>query len=572
MKLNTYFFFRITILIFLFVKTSSAQWSGSTALNTLVCNDLGKQIDLRMSEDGKGGAFLVWEDYRSSGGFGLPDIYIQYLDSAGYPHWEANGIGLCKESSEQSTPAIVTDMSGGVIVAWSDWRSGIERDIYAQRINAQGLVMWTIDGVGVANKLERENNAKIISDGAGGAIIVWEQLGNSGLWDLFAQRIDSLGAPVWQLGGLPICTVNAQKVNPKIQKDGKGGAIITWQDYRNLTDYDIYAQRLSPTGALLWGVGAKAICSAQGAQVNPKIDPDSITGGAYIVWIDKRNLTDYDIYAQKLDENGNILWAIDGLNVTNAIGNQSSHDILSNGSITNGLIVTWKDNRSGELDIYAQKLSPVGIKQWGNSDTPICNSPSDQLNPNIVDDAAGGAIIVWEDYSSFIEKDIKSQRINSNGIIQWDLNGVFVSNAIANQSSPKNITDNKGGAIFAWQDKRNDANTENDIYAHHLYADGSFNMSINEKIGLPEIIVFPNPFIDDLNILINLKSEEFILVHLHDILGRQLSIGISKKYSSSNESLVMKIETEKTNLPAGIYFLKVNGANWTKTIKVIKGK
>ena len=516
MKLNTYFFFRITILIFLFVKTSSAQWSGSTALNTLVCNDLGKQIDLRMSEDGKGGAFVVWEDYRSSGGFGLPDIYIQYLDSAGYPQWEANGIGLCKESSEQNTPAIVTDMSGGVIVAWSDWRSGIERDIYAQRINAQGIVMWTIDGVGVANKLERENNAKIISDGAGGAIIVWEQLGNSGLWDLFAQRIDSLGAPVWQLGGLPICTVNAQKVNPKIQKDGKGGAIITWQDYRNLTDYDIYAQ--------------------------------------------------------KLDENGNILWAIDGLNVTNAIGNQSAHDILSNGSITNGLIVTWKDNRSGELDIYAQKLSPVGIKQWGNSDTPICNSTSDQLNPNIVDDAAGGAIIVWEDYSSFIEKDIKSQRINSNGIIQWDLNGVFVSNAIANQSSPKNITDNKGGAIFAWQDKRNDANTENDIYAHHLYADGSFNMSINEKIGLPEIIVFPNPFIDDLNILINLKSEEFILVHLHDILGRQLSIGISKKYSSSNESLVMKIETEKTNLPAGIYFLKVNGANWTKTIKVIKGK
>ena len=49
MKLNTCFFFRITILIFLFVKTSSAQWSGSAALNTLVCNDLGKQIDLSLA-------------------------------------------------------------------------------------------------------------------------------------------------------------------------------------------------------------------------------------------------------------------------------------------------------------------------------------------------------------------------------------------------------------------------------------------------------------------------------------------------------------------------------------------
>jgi hypothetical protein len=74
-------------------------------------------------------------------------------------------------------------MNSGAIVAWSDWRSGIERDVYAQRINSSGLVQWTTDGVAVADKPIREHNEKIISDDHGGAIIVWEQQDNFGQWD-----------------------------------------------------------------------------------------------------------------------------------------------------------------------------------------------------------------------------------------------------------------------------------------------------------------------------------------------------------------------------------------------------
>ncbi|MES2286172.1 MAG: T9SS type A sorting domain-containing protein [Bacteroidota bacterium] len=557
------------IILTLCVKTGFSQWSSNTAVNTPVCVELGRQIDLRMADDNKGGVFITWKDYRSGGGVGLPDIYIQYLNQAGYPQWTTNGVALCTDAADQSTPSIVSDMAGGVIVAWSDWRTGIERDLFAQRIDSAGVIQWTINGVGVANKPEREHNEKIVSDDAGGAIIVWEQQGGNGNWDLWAQRIDHSGVPVWPVGGLPLCTVDANRLNPKVQKDGKGGAIITWQDYRNLTDYNVYAQRINATGSLLWGTGALAICSAQGAQVDPKIDPDSASGGAYIVWVDKRNLVDYDIYAQKVDENGTILWANDGVVVSDAAGNQSAQDILSSGNSTNGLIVTWKDIRSGNYDIYAQKLSSAGVRQWTNNDAPICTSTNDQLNPNILNDNAGGAIIVWQDAAG-LDTDIKSQRINGNGIIQWALNGVIVTNAIGNQSSPKNVSDGNGGAIYAWQDRRDDANMSNDIYAHHLYSDGSINLSVNENSFLSTLSSFPNPFFDNLTIEIDLQKEEKISIKLLDLLGQELPLMIAPASIQSRGKQTLQVSTEKAGLPKGVYFIRVNGNGWAKTIKVIK--
>lgn len=53
----------------------SAQWSMNPMINTPICTDTNKQIDMRMMEDGKGGAFITWKDYRQA--TYNPDVYIQ---------------------------------------------------------------------------------------------------------------------------------------------------------------------------------------------------------------------------------------------------------------------------------------------------------------------------------------------------------------------------------------------------------------------------------------------------------------------------------------------------------------
>ncbi|MEY3598742.1 MAG: hypothetical protein RL521_1164, partial [Bacteroidota bacterium] len=55
------------------VTISNAQWNSDPSVNTPVSIANNYQIDLRMMEDGEGGFFIVWKDYRN----GTPDIYAQ---------------------------------------------------------------------------------------------------------------------------------------------------------------------------------------------------------------------------------------------------------------------------------------------------------------------------------------------------------------------------------------------------------------------------------------------------------------------------------------------------------------
>jgi hypothetical protein len=64
--------------------------------------------------------------------------------------------------------------------------------------------------------------------------------------------------------------------------------------------------------------------------------------------------------------------------------------------------------------------------------------------------------------------------------VQWAANGVSVGIAAGNQTSPKNVSDGWGGSIYAWQDKRG---SNFDIYAHHLFTDGS-------PVGMDEENIF----------------------------------------------------------------------------------
>ena len=292
---------KILPLLVLFLSLKSfAQWNINTAINTPICTEAAKQIDPRIMEDGVGGAYITWKDYRPTNA--LPDIYIQRIDAKGNVKWISNGIGVCTDIKDQSTPAICSDMKGGAIVAWSDWRTGIERDLYAQRIDSNGNIKWMVNGANISNLSNREHSEKITSDGKGGVIIAFEKQ-IAGVWDVWAQRLDSSGNKMWGAGGIRVCPTdtNKSKRNHRIAKDRSGGAIISWQDNRTgadnytNTNYDIYAQRINANGILLWGNTGKPISVGIGDQLNAKIDLDSASNGAIIAWQDTRISPDYDI-------------------------------------------------------------------------------------------------------------------------------------------------------------------------------------------------------------------------------------------------------------------------------------
>jgi hypothetical protein len=514
-----------------------AQWEVNNLINTPVCVEFGKQNDVRILGDDEHGAFLAWKDARN--GNSNPDIYVQHVDSLGVMLWENNGKPICTDTSDQSTPNLCTDGNGGFIITWSDRRNGGERDVYAQRVSHDGIVLWTNDGVNVAGKPIREHNEKIASDDNGGAFIVWEQYDSvAQVWDIALQRLDANGNLLWNQDGLTVTNVLSNKLNPKVQKDKNGGLFVVWQDLRNGLDYDIYAQRFNAQGNRLWGSAGRVIVQMNESQINPKIDPDTLSGGFYVAWADKRNGWDYDIYAQRVDSNGVVLWNNNGLSISNANGNQSAVDILST-TQSNGLICTWRDGRSGNYDIYAQKVLPSGEMQWLSNGLLVASSPFNQINPNISSDGADGCIIAWQD-STFNDWDVYAQKISGQGIFQWPLNGVAVSNAIEIQGHPKHVPDGNGGAIFAWQDKR--AN-QYDIYVHHLFSNGlPTNIKLSQSSNAWP--VYPNPSSGDLTIDLNesMTSE----IAMSNVLGETLG----QWKVNGNWSL------DFTHLPNGLYFFR----------------
>ena len=81
-----------------------------------------------------GGAIVVWDDMRSL----TTDIYAQQVNADGTFAWPQDGYLICGANDFQDDPSITENGTGGVIVAWEDYRDRTESEanIYAQRINS----------------------------------------------------------------------------------------------------------------------------------------------------------------------------------------------------------------------------------------------------------------------------------------------------------------------------------------------------------------------------------------------------------------------------------------------------
>src|SRR6266850_8455241 len=93
--------------------------------------------------DAAGGAMFAWEDDATA------VIRSQHIDSSGNRMWQATGVLLATVGVYQASPRAVSDGAGGMIVVWVDGRAGFcdegfkaSCDIYAQRIDASGALLW----------------------------------------------------------------------------------------------------------------------------------------------------------------------------------------------------------------------------------------------------------------------------------------------------------------------------------------------------------------------------------------------------------------------------------------------
>ena len=235
---------------------ATAQWVHN---GTAVCTATGAQADAVALADGAGGCFIAWDDARS----GSPKIWAQHLNATGNATWTANGINVCNQAGGETLPQIVSDAAGGCIVVWQDTRS-IPSMVYAQRLNGSGAAQWDGAGVALTSATSRQTMVVAAADGAGGVVAAW--LDSLAAYEIHAQRLDASGARLWNVAGVRALPASSSVspgtfyTGPRIDSDGSGGALITGAVVgAPVEKSSARGQRISAAGAPLWSADGRAL-------------------------------------------------------------------------------------------------------------------------------------------------------------------------------------------------------------------------------------------------------------------------------------------------------------------------
>lgn len=278
----------------------------------------------RTHSDNNGGVVLVWLDFRNDPGktYYNADIFAQRIDVDGNIIWQDNGIPICTADYNQSWPDCCTYADGSAIFTWGDYREYYYGNIYAQKIDPQGNLLWPLNGIAIAPEQGSQREPVIVSDGEDGAIITWEDWGYGD--QACSQRIDGNGNALWGPNGVLVSPLGSVHIDIETVKDDNGGVIVIWKECSPLMRYGSYmplfisAQHLDSNGNRLWTVAGMPVESR--IRWNPQ-GPDWFysasdgKGGAIVTWVETGSnnqtkglidLYSHHVYTQRISDDFNV--------------------------------------------------------------------------------------------------------------------------------------------------------------------------------------------------------------------------------------------------------------------------
>jgi len=490
-----------------------------------------------------------------------------------------DSLAMANAAGGQDTPMIVSDGAGGAIVAWRDLRNSVnETDIFAQHILASGVVdgEWPANGTPLSALEGLQEFHVIASDGAGGAIVAWKDTRpGASVADIYAQHVLASGLvdPRWPVNGLAVSTAPGLQEFPVIVEDGAGGAIISWDDARSTTSgTDVYAQHVLNSGVVdpAWPPDGRAVCTAVGGQGRGTITSDGLHG-AIVTWTDGRIASTFHIFAHHLLASGVVdpAWPVNGRAISDAGILESRPLAVPDGR--GGAVVTWQAF-TVHLNMYAQHVTAAGVVDpaWPAGGRALSLTERQQSFAEIVSDGAGGAVVAWEDSS-----DVVAQHVLASGALDptYPETGRVVCGLPSVQGDVSMVATSGRGAIVAWTDTRDGAVTSADIFALQVLATGT----LDAPPAAPTAITFapprPNPARGSLTLRFALPREARVRLTIYDTTGRRVRELASGGWPAGNQAIAWDLRDDQGHaVGAGLYFarLEAEGRSLTQMLAALR--
>jgi len=410
----------------------------------------------------------------------------------------------------------------------------------------------------VASGMDIASMVALVSDGAGGADMVWSALGafNSNN-QLYAQRIDATGQTVWS-GPVSVSTDVTLNSRPQVDTDGSGGLVVSWASRLSIT-LDVFAQRIDATGARRWGDAGVAAGSAGPERKFPGIAGD-VAGGAVVVWQQGGSFL-----AQHFDGDGTSLWTPAGLLLTGA--HSAFQDTVCADGAGGAYVSYFGDS------MRVQHVTGTGTLPWSATGPAIKLSGGTVFWHPMVRTPDGGVIVGWSVFTL-----IAAQSIGVDGQPRWG-NGVMVSTSNSSHTYPALVADPYQGATFAWADNRNDPGGgfgNPDLYAQHVAASGTLDVPIfpdpPHAISLALASV-PSPARSGSPVQLRfaLPSDGRVRLALYDVSGRLVRVLVD-----GNESMGWRSadwdgrDNDGVLMPAGVYLARLMSTSGVADARVVR--
>jgi hypothetical protein len=358
------------------------------------------------------------------GSAGYTDMYLAKLDPSGNCLW-SNRYGA---AMDEGGSTVAVDAAGNVLVAgyfdgplelgcgpMMAQDAQLMWDLFVAKLGPDGSCQWSIQAGDDTN----QDPWGIVADAAGNVLVAGDfegtmdlgcgTLTSAGGLDAFVAKLDPAGNCLWSKGAGASGIQQAFAVGV----DSAGDMLVTGEFYTSI-DWgcgaltsagasDVFVAKLGPDGGCLWSKAFGSGGEQWGMGVVADAADDLLVVGHFGQAIDfgcgglVAGGSGFDVYAAKLDPEGNCLWSKRGGGADNQYGFGVAIDTAGNVAIEGNFVGTldWGCGPmvgAGGSDYWVAKLDSAGDCLWSKA----VGDAGEQYGYGVGVDAAGRVAIAGD--------------------------------------------------------------------------------------------------------------------------------------------------------------------------------
>ncbi len=251
-----------------------------------------------------------------------------------------------------------------------------------------------------------------------------------------------------------------EQVQPKIIATFDGGCYVSW--FSSTTGYDVRIQRLDAEGNEMWAHNGVLVADRNFSSTQDYGLALDTTNHAILVFRDDR-FGGTKITVQRIAPDGSTPWGPNGFQFGNGTDFVASPDVATTDDDFS--VIGWINNN----DMHMAKISTAGMHMW----TKVFTDPGGQsMNLASMHRSDGNNIIAsWVQSGAFFDpKHLYAQKIDRDGNEAWPSRvAVFDGGSLQFGNFPEFVPDISGGAVFSWYDTANGLN----VFTQRLDSNGA---------------------------------------------------------------------------------------------------